>query len=342
MQNRGGKMNEYKFQGKYILKFDLRCVTGLHVGGITEGLEIGGLDNPVIKDPLTGYPYIPGSSLKGKLRCLLEWGLEKVYEENGKAEVHSCENLPEYKNFKEFLEKKGVDDEELKKTFSDLLKKANFENKKIENEFQNLKKRLNDKNRDTVVSDILREKLKLLISQCPICQIFGISASAEVGEPTRLTVRDIFPKSDTVTRWEEWLGEKLYTELKIENVIDRITSEANPRTMERVPADSVFEVEMIYDVYKERDVDNLKYIFQAMAFLEDSSLGGSGTRGYGKVKFENPRIVYRSTKEYYLKKDGTEKPIGLKKILKNNPDSIPKTLFNKFEEIEWKDKEDKV
>ena len=62
-----------EFKGKYVLKGKIECLTGLRIGGVTEGVEIGGLDNPVIKDPLTREPYIPGSSLKGKLRSHLEW-----------------------------------------------------------------------------------------------------------------------------------------------------------------------------------------------------------------------------------------------------------------------------
>ena len=47
----------------------IQVVTGLHIGASNESIEIGGLDNPIIKDPLPGSkaPYIPGSSLKGKL-----------------------------------------------------------------------------------------------------------------------------------------------------------------------------------------------------------------------------------------------------------------------------------
>ncbi len=49
-------------------------MTGLHIGASNETIEIGGLDNPIIKDPLPGKnePYIPGSSLKGKLRSLIQ------------------------------------------------------------------------------------------------------------------------------------------------------------------------------------------------------------------------------------------------------------------------------
>lgn len=47
--------------------------TGLHIGGSSENVEIGGVDNPVIKlATRNGQPYIPGSSIKGKMRCLLE------------------------------------------------------------------------------------------------------------------------------------------------------------------------------------------------------------------------------------------------------------------------------
>jgi len=47
--------------------------TGLHIGGSKDEIKIGGIDNPVIKNPLTNEPYIPGSSLKGKIRSLIEW-----------------------------------------------------------------------------------------------------------------------------------------------------------------------------------------------------------------------------------------------------------------------------
>jgi CRISPR-associated protein Csm3 len=57
--------------GKLILEADLRCETGLHIGAGKGSLEIGGADNPVVKDAF-GRPYVPGSSLRGKLRSLLE------------------------------------------------------------------------------------------------------------------------------------------------------------------------------------------------------------------------------------------------------------------------------
>src|ERR1700681_683791 len=57
--------------GKLILSGELHCETGLHIGAGKGSLEIGGADNPVVKDAF-GMPYIPGSTLRGKVRSLLE------------------------------------------------------------------------------------------------------------------------------------------------------------------------------------------------------------------------------------------------------------------------------
>ena len=58
--------------GKIIIQGVIRTLTGLHIGTSKEVLEIGGLDNLILREPVTQEPYIPGSSLKGKLRSLLE------------------------------------------------------------------------------------------------------------------------------------------------------------------------------------------------------------------------------------------------------------------------------
>lgn len=55
------------------IRANLRCLSGLHIGGGDTEMHIGGIDNAVVRNPLTGRPYIPGSSLKGKIRSLLEW-----------------------------------------------------------------------------------------------------------------------------------------------------------------------------------------------------------------------------------------------------------------------------
>lgn len=65
------------------IKKIMKVKTGLRIAGSDEEIRIGGIDNPIIRDPLTGYPYIPGSSLKGSLRSILEIS-------SGKTKPCSC------------------------------------------------------------------------------------------------------------------------------------------------------------------------------------------------------------------------------------------------------------
>lgn len=76
--------------GYKVISGVIHCVTGLRIGGSSNTIEIGGLDNPIIKNPLDEWPYIPGSSFKGKMRSLLEWEMG-VISSNG--DVHSCNKL---------------------------------------------------------------------------------------------------------------------------------------------------------------------------------------------------------------------------------------------------------
>ncbi|MEP0813748.1 MAG: type III-A CRISPR-associated RAMP protein Csm3 [bacterium] len=57
---------------KIVARFNLELLTGMRIGASDPGIAIGAIDAPVIRDPLTNEPYIPGSSLKGKLRSCLE------------------------------------------------------------------------------------------------------------------------------------------------------------------------------------------------------------------------------------------------------------------------------
>ncbi|OON98958.1 MAG: type III-A CRISPR-associated RAMP protein Csm3 [Epulopiscium sp. Nele67-Bin004] len=62
--------------------------SGLAIGGNQSAIEIGGNDQPILRMPITGEPYIAGSSIKGKMRMLSEWNLGKVTD----GKVHSCAN----------------------------------------------------------------------------------------------------------------------------------------------------------------------------------------------------------------------------------------------------------
>jgi CRISPR-associated protein Csm3 len=85
-----------EFFGKVILTGTIELLTGMHIGANTEGLDIGGIDAPVVRDPITRYPYIPGSSLKGKLRTLFERSMKaqekKDFNRNGGRGIkrHEC------------------------------------------------------------------------------------------------------------------------------------------------------------------------------------------------------------------------------------------------------------
>src|SRR3954447_21809812 len=67
--------------GRAVITGRIVLRSGLHIGAGKDTIEIGGIDNPVIKHPHTKDPYIPGSSLKGKLRFLFEWAFQKVRDD---------------------------------------------------------------------------------------------------------------------------------------------------------------------------------------------------------------------------------------------------------------------
>lgn len=60
-------------KAKILFEGTITCLTGLHIGGVEAGIDVGGIDKYVIRNPLNNSPYIPGSSLKGKIRALIEY-----------------------------------------------------------------------------------------------------------------------------------------------------------------------------------------------------------------------------------------------------------------------------
>lgn len=263
--------NNSEFIGNFILKGKFECLTGLHIGGSKEKLEIGGVDSPVVRDPRTRFPYVPGSSLKGKLRSLLEFATAAV-PANG--EVSEEENIVRLFGI-------GVDqkDEAFKK---------------------------NDH---------------------PLHRI----------GPSRLIVRDCHPDAETKKWWKTLDSDLLYTEYKSENGINRITSAANPRFVERVVAGSRFELELIYTVfdvpsgnkfYTDAAKSDLQNLRMALLLLEHNFLGKSGSRGYGRIQFGFADPVWLSKKDY---QDPGER---LKKA--NNP--LPKDFkdLKSIADISWK------
>ena len=232
----------------WTLRGTMRCVTGLHIGGGAETIEIGGLDNPIIKHPLTGLPYVPGSSLKGKMRSLLELRLDKIDTQRYEIEKHSG-RVRRRKN-----------------------------GKPIENRNYGAVHRPRGHGCEG--------------KACPICRIFGSSAGRGNLGPGRLIVRDAYLTGEAQGEMEKLLrqGEAI-TEIKYENTINRITAEANPRPMERVPAGVEFSFEIGYRVFDTGDgsaTDRglFQHVVDGLLMVEADALGGSGSRGYGRVAFE--------------------------------------------------------
>ena len=82
-------------------------------------------------------------------------------------------------------------------------------------------------------------------------------------------------------------GAEAFTEVKSENTIDRVKMTAMPRQIERVVRGSEFNFELIYDVRDFSQVEeDLKVILDGLKLLELDYLGGSGSRGYGAIKFD--------------------------------------------------------
>jgi CRISPR-associated protein Csm3 len=234
--------------GKVVLSGNLRCLTGLHIGAQGNGGEIGGLDKPVVRDPLTREPYIPGSSLKGKLRALLERALNLGFNHpEGSAPVrHECTDR-----------------------------------------------------------------------KCLVCRLMGAAGRGQGLQlepiPSRVIVRDLRLTPESVDALSELETGLLYTEWKSENRLNRVTAAADPRHMERVPAGAIFSYELLYTVESadaEEIAVDLRHLFFALELLQDDALGGSGSRGYGKVAFEYQTIAGRKLGWYEGEKsEGLSLPV---------------------------------
>lgn len=234
-------MSERKIElkGRIFITFDIVAITGLSIGGSDTGIEIGGVDKTVIRDKLTNRPYIPGSSLKGKMRSLLEkYHNKPINFPKNKPAFHVCQSAEPYKT-------------------------------------------------------------------CDVCQVFGVSGEYEFATPTRLVVRDTFLSEESAKELDAAQTDLPYTEVKTEVSIDRVTSAANPRQIERVPAGAIFSkgemVFSLYDIQSENgethkattDLKRLDVVREAMRLVEEDYIGGLGSRGSGKVRFRNIKLVFR-------------------------------------------------
>ncbi len=215
------KLNKIKkITGKIVLK------TGLHIGAGDTELRIGGTDNPVVKHPYTDEPYIPGSSIKGKVRSLLELDSGLLVKAKNGAPL-------------------GI---------------------------SILKRNLSEKEKKTAEA---------------ILKLFGVSGGDSQEEfrigPARASFGDatLSEESRQLAR-ERQLS---YFEIKSENSIDRIRGTAqHPRFMERVVAGLEFDFSITFKEMEGDDVELLQdTLLRGLKLLEHDALGGSGSRGYGRV-----------------------------------------------------------
>jgi CRISPR-associated protein Csm3 len=237
---------ELKLVGKLILEGEMHCETGLHVGAGKGSLEIGGADNPVVKDA-HGRPYVPGSTLRGRIRALLE-------QSTGMA---------------------------------------------IPSELVFISKRKGQEVR-IHQSDRPDDEICILFGRSPgrMEKVGGGDIESNHATPARLSVFDAPLVPDSITpQMRETLDDEL-TEVKSENAIDRITSQANPRTLERVPAGARFRIRMVLDILCAEDSVLPALLAQGLRLLEDDALGGGGSRGSGRVRFDNLKMTWRG-KDYY-------------------------------------------
>lgn len=123
-----------------------------------------------------------------------------------------------------------------------------------------------------------------------LTHLFGCAKKDKVSA-SRIIVSDMF-----LTNAKELSkkGIKSATENKFENSINRATAVANPRQIERVVRGAVFGLDMIYevrnDMTEEDIISDIQLIAEGLKLISYDYLGGSGSRGYGKVNFKNLSI----------------------------------------------------
>lgn len=127
-------------------------------------------------------------------------------------------------------------------------------------------------------------------------KLFGSSSGDEKQRPSKILVRDAHILAESGDFADTDLP---FTETKTEVVIDRITSAASPRQIERVPAGAKFELNIVINVFNEDNEGELvNSTFTALQLVQDDYLGGNGSRGYGQVSFEIDSITERSAAYY--------------------------------------------
>lgn len=213
-----------RLRERLIISGTVEAVTPLHIGSGKPELEIGEVDMPILRTP-DGQPYIPGSSLKGRVRS----EAERIARERG---MEVC-NPPDTRAMC-----------------------------------------------GTIKKDKSPEEF------CICCRIFG--TAGEVSVASKVKFRDAYPLGEVKSVLER-------TGIAIDRVKGTVAKGAL-YTIEAVPAGTKFGLEIVADNLSD---DELKLLFAALKSVEDSALGGSSSRGFGKVKISISEVC-RKTAGYYL------------------------------------------
>ncbi len=274
-----------KLVGVIDINFKLLNKTGLIIRSPITRITIGGKDTETMMTRITykikiegsteelelTVPFIPGSSLKGRMRSLLE-----LYEG---AELYSDGKI--YMHKRNPLVENACHDPD--HNLDNLFGSPSFQPQKLE-EIANKSKNQNEK--DVIIDE---ETAKEFIRKIA---------------PTRLIVEDVYPSREYVeklAKTKKFVSKEDFLEEKPENRIDRITSAADPRFILRVKPGIEFEGSfhiLLFDIDEKNLSEYLDLLFRGMMLVEDTYLGGSGTRGYGKVLFKNIVILLKNKKYY--------------------------------------------
>lgn len=226
--------NQIQLKKKIIVEGEITAMTGIAIGGSNSAMNIGGVDKGVIRNPINNQPYIPGSTLKGKMRSLIELRDGTI----GDKPMGAVKNGPSER------------------------------------------------------------------AEAMSVKLFGSASNDDRQRPSRVVVRDAYLVDEQVKDGSDFFKntDLPYTEVKTEVVIDRITSKAMPRQLERVPAGAKFSFEIVINIFEEdgnsKEEELMQNLFAAIRLVQDDYIGGSGSRGSGRIAFNIAKVGERDFNYY--------------------------------------------
>ena len=131
-----------------------------------------------------------------------------------------------------------------------------------------------------------------------IQRLFG-SAAKDGARPARLQFFDMKMTADSVRQFDAMELDTYIGEVKFENSIDRLTATANPRQIERVPAGTAFQFQLVYNIESPEElIEDMQILADGFKLLQMDYLGGHGSRGYGRVRLSDFHVgVFSLQKE---------------------------------------------